>query len=96
MFLYARSSVANDVEKEPVPSLILNGGQLKNSSGRRADNVLLYAQTPDIQFFVTDNGMTFVFAKDVEAPNAGSDSAQQNAREMHRIDIDLVGANILL
>src|SRR5687768_15759949 len=83
---------ANDTiskSKLPIGYLVYNHGQVLNQSGKPASNVLLFAKTDDIQFFVTEKGLTFVFTKRLQ-----SDSNYSNTAGLHRIDADLVGAHI--
>lgn len=43
------------------PYLLENKGQLSNSDGTPAGQVLYYMNTPKLDFFVTNNGITYVF-----------------------------------
>ena len=43
------------------PILLENKGQLSNTDGSSADNVLYYMITPSMNFYITNSGVTYVF-----------------------------------
>lgn len=83
-----------------VPLLLENQGQLSNSDGNPADNVLYYMQTPSLDFFITDNGLSYVF-KDYIYPEDYKYEPNQDKNESsllninwHRVDVNFEGAHI--
>lgn len=82
-----QNALGNVVDNnEPRACLVYNHGQVTDMAGHPASNVLFTSITADLQFFVTEKGLTFLFAKT-------SDSSSGSAL-LHRIDADLVGAHI--
>lgn len=82
------------------PYLLENKGQLSNSDGTPADQVLYYMNTPKLDFFVTTKGITYVF-KQVKIeqdtnriPGDLSIPDEKSTVFWHRVDVNLSGGNI--
>lgn len=85
---------------------IENKGQLTDSNGRSTPEILFYAATSGIQFYVRNEGLSFVFSKSVNnsAKTLMKDFTNRNLEsekitepvltEYYRTDIDFVG-NVL-
>lgn len=59
-----------------------NYGQLKNTDGASATNVLYYAATPKFTWYLTDEGIRYVFSEHDEEKT-----------EYYRLDLNYIGAN---
>ncbi|MDZ4806192.1 MAG: LamG-like jellyroll fold domain-containing protein, partial [Candidatus Eisenbacteria bacterium] len=75
-----------------------NLGQIADSDGRVATEVLYVASTPNAQVYVTSSGLTHLFVArggDSDVPeSAGGDEAEPSIYHWARLDVSLVGATI--
>ena len=82
------------------PLLLTNLGQVSNTDGTRANHVKYYMQTPALDFFIGDNGLSYVF-KDYVYNNEISLNPDPLNREIpspdikwHRVDLILLNSNL--
>jgi len=72
------------------PFLLENKGQVSNSDGTAAEQVLYYMNTPKMDFYLTKQGVTYVFKKgilsDVE-PGDEQKPAEVKEVQWHRVDV---------
>lgn len=98
-FILSASAQNSEFSNQP-PRLIENMGQLSNSDGSAADQVLYYMNTPAIDFYITKDGVSYVFKKAIsdEAfvadPLRPEESAPIKEVAWHRVDASLEGAQI--
>ena len=95
------SIIAQDFKYSKQKAILLeNKGQLSNTDGSSADNVLYYMITPNMNFYITNSGVTYVFkghffkedSSSVNSINLLKDKEQ--ITKWHRVDVDLVDAKI--
>ena len=75
----------NDEEPNDLYAYFENKGQLLNSDGNTADNILYYANNPDLQFYIATRFFSFVKSK--------YDSVNNVRDTIQRIDMNFVGNN---
>jgi len=81
------------------PMLIKNEGQLRSTvSGYSPKEVLYYMQTPKLDFYITDHGLTYVFKKIEKSEgrfdDARMDSVYKITMHYQRIDVEFLQAHI--
>ncbi|HBG71092.1 MAG: hypothetical protein A2W93_02690 [Bacteroidetes bacterium GWF2_43_63] len=82
------------------PYLIENLGQVSNSDGTPATQVLFSMTTPGIDFYLTNDGITYVFKRGIEDEQAVYDPIMSDRPaplkeiQWHRVDATPVGASI--
>ncbi len=102
-FLIFSSSVAQAQMKNHArmaPLFLENAGQVSTTNGEAADNVLYYMQTPKLDFFVTNDGLTYVFKEAVYPedykyePSPDKNASPDIDIRWHRVDVSFEGAAI--
>ena len=92
------------VKNKPL-EFIENKGQLINTEGKPADNVLFKTSFGSCDIYITQQGLSYVFVKTAEKDkeeiekekkmNSGEDENEESKKIMYyRLDMNLVGANI--
>lgn len=82
------------------PYLLENQGQVSNSDGTPAEQVLFSMNTPGIDFYLTKSGITYVFKHGIEDETPASELFPQDRPatlkevQWHRVDATPVGASI--
>ncbi|HPS83354.1 MAG TPA: hypothetical protein PLA88_03490, partial [Bacteroidales bacterium] len=82
------------------PTMLENKGQVSNSDGTPADHVLFYMNTPQLDFYLTKTGISYVFKKIEIIPEKGNDQAdpklslEKTTVYSHRVDVTAIGAKI--
>ncbi|MGD9494046.1 MAG: gliding motility-associated C-terminal domain-containing protein [Bacteroidales bacterium] len=82
------------------PTMLENKGQVSNSDGTPADHVLFYMNTPQLDFYLTKTGISYVFKKIEIIPEEGDGRTDPKHRQekttvyRHRVDVTAMGAKI--
>ena len=70
-----------------------NKGQFKNSDGNIANNVYFKASYGNIDYYITNKGITYVFNKIEKEPNQ-KDNAENVKRFYYKLNMDLLNSKI--
>jgi|GEM_PF-3244967 len=82
------------------PTMLENKGQVSNSDGTPANHVLFYMNTPQLDFYLTKTGISYVFKKIEIIPEEGDGRTDPKHRQekttvySHRVDVTAIGAKI--
>jgi gliding motility-associated-like protein len=82
------------------PTMLENKGQVSNSDGTPANHVLFYMNTPQLDFYLTKTGISYVFKKIEIIPEEGDGRTDPKHRQektmvyRHRVDVTAIGAKI--
>lgn len=78
------------------PLLVKNEGQLRTTAGTKADEVLYYMQTPSLDFFITQRGVSYVFKQYENVYHREFNGEEYTPPTVHwnRVDVEFVGARI--
>lgn len=94
------SVAQNSYHSRSEPLLLENKGQLANSDGTPANHVLFYMNTPRLDFYLTKNGLSYVFKKIViDSDSSGNRPDPKHRDEKttvyhHRVDVTAIDAKI--
>ncbi len=100
--LYAEYSASQTIDNlaRQAPAFVENKGQLSGTDGKPASGVWYYMTTPALDFFITDNGISYVFkdavtgSKPDDAPRKESDPDPVVAVNWHRVDVSPEGGHL--